>query len=110
MDAHVKDSKKVNKEHEVRVSFTKFDRNIPVDFLQTRQEEINHYIQRIDNDILTQEHLDRAYLDFVTFIKDEMKNKLNHRTVHVVIRNNNKKRSEETLVEGSSYWIMEQNL
>ena len=92
MYAHVRDSKKVNKEHEVRVSFTKFVRNIPVDFLQTRQEKINHYIQRIDNGISTQEHLDRTYWDFVTFIKDEMKNKLNHRTVDAVIGNNNKKR------------------
>ena len=25
-------------------SFTKFDRNIPVDFLQTKPKEINHYI------------------------------------------------------------------
>ena len=44
MDAHVRDSKKVNEDHKVRVSFTKVDRNIPFDFLQTRQEEINHFI------------------------------------------------------------------
>ena len=92
VDAHVRELKEVNKEHEVRVSFTKFDRNTHVDFLQTRQAEINHHIQRTDNDISTQKHLDQSYLDFVTFIKDEMKNKLNHRTVYAVIGNNNKKR------------------
>ena len=92
MEAHGKQPTKINKEHEIRVSFTKFDRNIPGDFLQSRQDELSDYIRRLDNDISTQEHLDRIYLDFVSLVKDEMQDKLNHRTVQAVIGNNNKKR------------------
>ena len=34
-------------EQEIHVSFTKIDRNIPDDFLQARENEINDYIDRL---------------------------------------------------------------
>ena len=79
-------------EQEIRVSFTKFDRNIPDDFLQARENEINEYINRLNRDISTQEHLDKAYADFVVFVKDEMIQKLNHRQINAVVGYINKKR------------------
>ena len=36
--------------------------------------------------------MEKVYLDFVSLVKDEMRDKLNHRTVKAVIGNNNKKR------------------
>ena len=39
------------KGHKTRVTFTKFDQNIPEDFLLSRFTEINWHIDRLNNDI-----------------------------------------------------------
>ena len=74
------------------ISFIKYERNMLDDFLQSKQDEIKENIRRINEEISTQEHLDKVYLDFVSLVKDEMHDKLNHRTVKAVIGKNNKKR------------------
>ena len=67
------------------MAFIKFDRNIPDDFLQARENEINEYINRLNRDKSKQKHLDKAYADFVVFVKDEMIQKLNHRQINAVV-------------------------
>ena len=53
-----------------KVSFYKYNRNMPDDFLQSKQDEIQENIRRINDEISTQEHLDKVYLDFVLLVKD----------------------------------------
>ena len=79
-------------QQDVRVSFTKFDRNVPDDFLSARHNEINEYINTLEGEITTQEHINKAYSDLVVFVKDEMINKIDHRQINAVIGHNNKKR------------------
>ena len=52
-------------EQDVRVSFTKFDRNVPDDFLSARHNEINEYINTLEGDVATQEHINKVYSDQV---------------------------------------------
>lgn len=56
-------------EQDVRVSFTKFDRNVPDDFLSARHNEINEYINTLEGDVTTQEHINNVYSDLVVFCK-----------------------------------------
>lgn len=61
--------------------------------------------------MLTREHLDRTFSDFVDVIKNEMKRKLKHRQANVVLGYNNKKKKDrETLVVRQTERIVEQCL
>lgn len=44
--------------------------------------------------MLTREHLDRTFSDFVDIIKNEMKRKLKQRQANVVLEYNNKKEGQ----------------
>ena len=41
-------------EQDKRMRFTKFDRNVPDDFLSARHNEINEYINTLEGDVTTQ--------------------------------------------------------
>ena len=79
-------------DQDVRVHFTKFDRHVPDDFLNTRHDEMTEYISRLEGDLTLQDHLDKVYSDLVVFVKDEMVKKINHRQINAVVGHNNKKR------------------
>ena len=55
------------------MTFTKLDRHMPEYVRQTKLHEINQCTDRLNDEMVTQEHLDQTYLDFADFIKDETK-------------------------------------
>ena len=55
-----------------QAEFTLFSRDIPVNFLIDRQEEISHLINKIETDMHNQPGADQCYNDFTNLIRPEM--------------------------------------
>lgn len=73
-------------------SYVKFDRTYPSDFLSSRNDELNTYINKIESDISTQSGLDNIYKELVALIKDELLHKVHHKEIKINSGTDNKRR------------------
>ena len=70
-----------HKDDENYIEITKFSRDIPIDYLQDKLEDIRNFIAKLENSIQSQTDADENYTDFVCMIKQEMHKKPNTKTL-----------------------------
>ena len=75
-----------------QAEFTLFSRDIPVNFLIDRQEEISHLINKIETEMHNQSGADQCYNDFTNLIRQEMYQKVQYKNIKLKEGVNNKKR------------------
>ena len=73
-------------------AFTLFSRDIPVNYLNDRQEEIRHFITKIETEMHNQSEADQCYNDFTNLIRQEMYQKVHYKNIKLKEAVNNKKR------------------
>ena len=59
------------KSNKDRISYVKFSRTYPPDFLQNCSDELNNCIDRIDSEISSQNDLDEIYEKLVSLVKND---------------------------------------
>ena len=77
---------------DVEVSYEKYDRFVPENFLQEDLSMLNEGIRDIQQSVNAQEDLDNVCKKLIKKLKDEMKVKMTHRTVKIHTSGDNKKR------------------
>ena len=75
-----------------QAEFTLFSRDIPVNFLIDRQEEISHLINKIETEMHNESGADQCYNDFTNLIRQEMYRKVQYKNIKLKEGVNNKKR------------------
>ena len=73
-------------------AFALFSRDIQVNFLNDRQEEIRHLIIKIETEMHNQSEADQCYNDFTNLIRQEMYRKVHYKNIKLEEGGNNKKR------------------
>ena len=74
------------------LSYVKFSRAYPQDFLYGRVDELNAFIDRIEYDLSSQQELDTIYKEMVSLITDELYEKVQHKKIKLGSSTDNKKR------------------
>ena len=74
------------------VTYEKYDRLVPDNFLQEDLSILNDGIRKIQQSVNTQEELDNVCSKLILTLKTEMNDKMTHRTVKIQPSGNNKKR------------------
>ena len=74
------------------VSYEKYDRLVPDNFLQEDLSILNDGIRNIQQSVNTQEELDNVCSRLISTLKTEMSDKMTHRTVKILPSGDNKKR------------------
>ena len=74
------------------VTYKKYDRLVPENFLQEDLSFLNDGIRNIQQSVNTQLELDNVCNNLILMLKTEMDNKMTHRTVKIQPSGNSKKR------------------
>ena len=88
------------KSNKDRISYVKFSRTYPPDFLQSCSDALNNCIDRIDSEISSQNDLDEIYEKLVSLVKNELLDKVEHKEIKLNSGSDNKQK--QTKIHGGA--------